>query len=357
MAASKKSTRSSRPPRRPLDDEYRWDTLDSLSADVAKISTDLAQFARFPSPTLPAHTHTAPLANIPPSASPPQQTTENSASPPLARDTVFVASSDPKNRVQTAFHEPPQDKEYRRLLLAKETQQLEVQKLQLQLELTKLQASTGSVVPESSSPASARLHDHTKSLGDLRAPQHMLFPQQWLHIFAPGEPKLYNELSLAEFTAGYLAIVEKCPDAPQKSLFLHHLADLMSLACSYQWSAVRAFHYKVLRALEMGLVRWGDSFDGFKQPFFISPNLLPSFGLTSQDKTRKTNPSRPPAPQQPLRHQICDDWSWHDDCHSEDCPKLHICIICKRPDHQAKNCSKRKFDIPPRRQDLSTKSS
>ena len=103
-----------------------------------------------------------------------------------------------------------------------------------------------------------------KSLGHLRAPQQTMFPQQWPHIFAPGEPKLYNELTIAEFTAGYLAIVEKCPEATQKSLFLCQLADLMSLPCSYQWSAVRAFHYKVLHALEMGLVKWGDSFESFK---------------------------------------------------------------------------------------------
>lgn len=32
--------------------------------------------------------------------------------------------------------------------------------------------------------------------------QHMLYPQQWPHILAPGEPKLYNDLTLPEFTAG-----------------------------------------------------------------------------------------------------------------------------------------------------------
>ena len=78
----------------------------------------------------------------------------------------------------------------------------------------------------------------------------------------------------------------------------------MSFACSYQWSAVRAFHYKALRALEMGLTKWGDSFEGFKQPFFIPTNLLPSMGLNSQDKVRKNNTTRPANTQQPSRHQI-----------------------------------------------------
>ena len=133
----------------------------------------------------------------------------------------------------------------------------------------------------------------------------------------PGEPKLYNELTIAEFTDGYLAIVEKCPEATQKSLFLCQLADLMSLTCSYQWPAVDVFHYKVLRALDMGLVKWGDSFDGFKQPFFIPTNLPPSIGSNSQDKVRKNNTMRPATTQQPLHHQICDDWSWYNDCSSE----------------------------------------
>ena len=133
----------------------------------------------------------------------------------------------------------------------------------------------------------------------------MLYPQQWPHILAPGEPKLYNDLTLPEFTAGYLAIIEKCPDTRQKSLFFHHLADLMGLTCSYQWSAVRAYHYKVLRTLE----KWGESFDSFKQPFFIPPNLLPTIHSPSPDKMRWVNNNCPSASQQPPCHQICNDCS------------------------------------------------
>lgn len=50
----------------------------------------------------------------------------------------------------------------------------------------------------------------------------------------------------------------------------------MVLACTYQWSAVRAYHYKVLQSIELGLMRWGDSFEPLKQPFFIPTALLPS---------------------------------------------------------------------------------
>ena len=317
------------------------------------MSTDLAQFARFPSPRLPAQ----PDAPVPSPKDDPGPKGNDVASPPTAIDAGFVSTTTREDQTDSAPQEPSRDLDYRCLVLAKETQMLEVQKLQHQLELAKLQVSSGLVVSGESNPTAARTSDQTKSLGDLRAPQRTMFPQQWPHIFAPGEPKLYNELTIAEFTAGYLAIVEKCPEATQKSLFLRQLADLMSLACSYQWSAIHAFHYKVLRALEMGLVKWGDSFESFKQPFFIPTNLLPSMGSNSQDKLRKNNTARPAITQQPSRHQICDDWSWYDNCSSENCPKLHVCIVCKRPDHQAKNCPKRKFDIPARRQEPTPKSS
>ena len=344
----KKSSRISRPPRRPLDDDYTWESLGALTADLAGMSADMAELGRRPSSSL-----------VPSKDSVPQY---GASPPPPPRDTNSVPDVELQNlaqAAQAASPNPPQDLDFRRLLLAKETQMIEVEKLKLQLELARIQASSISTTPDESTPG--KPHEQAKSLGDLRAPQRTLYPQQWPHILAPGEPKLYNELTLAEFTAGYLAIVEKCPDATQKSLFLHHLHDLMSLACTYQWSAVRAFHYKVLRTLELGLAKWGDSFDGFKQPFFIPTNLLPSVGSPSNEKAaekaRRVNSQRPPASQQPSRHQICDDWSWYDDCSNEACAKLHICIVCKRPDHQARHCPKRKFDIPTRRQDPSPPSS
>ena len=101
------------------------------------------------------------------------------------------------------------------------------------MELARIQASSNTTISDGSNPA--KLQDPTKSSSDLCTPQPVLYPQQWPHILAPGEPQLYNELATTEFTAGYLAIVEKCPHTTQKSLFLHHLADLMSLVCSYQW--------------------------------------------------------------------------------------------------------------------------
>ena len=132
------------------------------------------------------------------------------------------------------------------LRLQNESQELEIKKLELQLQLVQLQTSHPTTTSHSDPAA--------KSLGGLKAPQRMVSPQQWPHIFAPGEPKLHNDLSLPEFSAGFLVIVQCCEDPTLQTTLLAHFHDLMVLACNYRWSAVLAFHYKVLRSIEMGLV-------------------------------------------------------------------------------------------------------
>ena len=96
-----------------------------------------------------------------------------------------------------------------------------------------------------------------KSLGDLKAPQKTLFPQQWPHIYSPGEPKLYFDLSLAEFFTGFMVIIQQNVNSPSTAAYINHFHQLMVLASTYQWSAVRSYHYKVLRCIELGLVKWG----------------------------------------------------------------------------------------------------
>ena len=91
---------------------------------------------------------------------------------------------------------------------------------------------------------------------------------------------MYNELSMPEFCAGYLVIVQQSATKPHFAALLEHFHQVMVLASTYQWSAVRSFHYKVLRSLELGLVKWGDSFDHLKLQF-LTPSLL------SESTTRK----------------------------------------------------------------------
>lgn len=134
------------------------------------------------------------------------------------------------------------------LQLHDESQELEMKKLELQLQLAKL---------ETSHDNSVTAHDSTKSLGDAKAPQKTISPQEWPHIFAPGEPKLYNDLTLPEFSASFLVIIQRCEDQTRAVSLFAPFHYLMVLASHYKWSAVRAYQYKVLRSLEMGLVSWG----------------------------------------------------------------------------------------------------
>ena len=229
------------------------------------------------------------------------------------------------------------------LQLQKESQELEIKKFELQLQLAKLQG--GQIASPTSTESSPG-----KSLGDLKAPQKTLHPQPWPHIYAPGEPKLYIDLSMPEFCAGYLVIIHQSASKPHYAALLDHFHQLMVFASAYQWSAVHSFHYKVLRSLELGLVKWGDSFDHLKVQFLTPSSLLSEIAPRKAAKPPANGEAitAPPKPAIP-RYQICNEWSWHKNCLSTDCPKQHVCVVCKRSDHQALACPKRKFPVPARR--------
>ena len=67
------------------------------------------------------------------------------------------------------------------------------------------------------------------------------FPQPWPHIFAPGEPKLLNDLSLAEFCATSTAIIQLPESLPKRA------ASPVFLSFDKH-----SFHSKVLNSIELG---------------------------------------------------------------------------------------------------------
>ena len=125
----------------------------------------------------------------------------------------------------------------------------------------------------------------------------------------------------------------------QNEAFLNHFHDLMVLASSYKWSAVHAYHYKVLHSIELGLVKWGGSFESLKQPFFI-PSALLSENPREKEAKQPTKLSS-----SIVRSGICYGWLWYDDCTSPSCPKQHVYVVCKRADHCALACPKRRFPV------------
>lgn len=126
------------------------------------------------------------------------------------------------------------------------------------------------------------------------------------------------------------------------------------LVGSYKWPAVRAFHYKVLRKISKWALRLGGS------PLIPSNRLFSFFPYFPESASKDSKVSSMPLlPKQPgnspqliPRNQICDAWTWYDDCNSPDCPPAP----CLRgvSDYQVLACPKRKSPIPSCRSDAPT---
>ena len=93
----------------------------------------------------------------------------------------------------------------------------------------------------------------------------VLAPQHWPHSFLSlayiSKEWPYDELTLAEFAAGYASILQLNSLPPhERSGSLDHLVVLMYLVTQFPWLVVREFHAAVLFEIECSRSRWGDSF-------------------------------------------------------------------------------------------------
>ena len=92
---------------------------------------------------------------------------------------------------------------------------------------------------------------------------YVKFPQVWPHsllsLHFVSRNKKYEELTLAEFCAGYSTILETCKGSMRKYRTAH-LTELMYLATKYQWRCVLSYHAACLLEIERGHLKWGDSF-------------------------------------------------------------------------------------------------
>ena len=104
-----------------------------------------------------------------------------------------------------------------------------------------------------------------KSGREAKPTSSVLYPQLWPQSFIcltrAQRKVIYDDLSLAEFVAGYAQILQsKDISALERSERLKHLVSLMYFAQQFEWSAVLNFHGAVLLKIERGLLKWGDSF-------------------------------------------------------------------------------------------------
>ena len=105
---------------------------------------------------------------------------------------------------------------------------------------------------------------------------HVLVPQHWPHSFLiltyVSKERPYDELTLAEFAAGYASILQLISLPPdERSDRLDHFVVLMYLVTQFPWPAVREFHAAVLFEIDCGRARWGDSFAHLELRLLCSP--------------------------------------------------------------------------------------
>ena len=85
------------------------------------------------------------------------------------------------------------------------------------------------------------------------------WPHTYLGLHFINQKKDYEELTLAEFCAGYAAILEECSGALLRNR-ISHFKELMYLATKFQWRNVMNYHGAVLLEIERGHLQWGDNF-------------------------------------------------------------------------------------------------
>ena len=95
------------------------------------------------------------------------------------------------------------------------------------------------------------------------------FPQKWPHNFLNPhfvnckDKKTYEELTMSEFCAAYMTILEK--ESTDKLMHkIAHLKDLMYLSTRYNWRSILDFHGACLLEIERGQLKWGESFQSLQ---------------------------------------------------------------------------------------------
>ena len=126
-------------------------------------------------------------------------------------------------------------------------------------------SSSGSDEEENPHTRCSRGKPRLKSGKTTKLTSRVVFPQLWPHsqlsLANVFEVKGYDELTIAEFSAGYTSIL-KLPSISdsERNARLDHFIGLMYLVMQFTWPAVHEFHATVLFEIECGRAWWGDSF-------------------------------------------------------------------------------------------------
>ena len=112
------------------------------------------------------------------------------------------------------------------------------------------------------------------------------FPQRWpetyLKLHYVGKQKDHENLTIAEFCAGFTSIIQKTKCQLEKDARINLLRDLMYFATIYPWSNVLAFHGACLMEIEQGVLKWGSDF----HHLIHTTLLMPSRNARSSNRNR-----------------------------------------------------------------------
>ena len=124
------------------------------------------------------------------------------------------------------------------------------------------------------------------------------FPQVWPHSklrgHFVGKDKKYDDLTIAEFVAGYMSIVMKSKSVEKKAR-ITHLEELMYLATYKPWKSVLNYHGACLLEIERGNLEWGDNFQlhGLQSTFFNVVGQGQNFQQRGSTSSAFEKPSTP----------------------------------------------------------------
>ena len=118
-----------------------------------------------------------------------------------------------------------------------------------------------------------------KSPVDLTFSAPVQVTQLWPHQFVcrlDSSNVAYKDLDLPQFVYGFIECLRQSAFIDQPKM-LAHLSYLMDLASRFQWPAVRAYHARVLKAMEQGIATWDSDLYRFQTGL-----LLPSQEIASR---------------------------------------------------------------------------
>ena len=108
-----------------------------------------------------------------------------------------------------------------------------------------------------------RRDEKRKSGKEKKLTSYVRFPQKWPHshlkLHFVSKEKKYDDLSLAEFCAGYMSILSICKKSHREAR-ITHLEELMYHATTKPWKSVLNYHAACLMEIERGSLKWGDNF-------------------------------------------------------------------------------------------------